>query len=293
MKTLFIYNPLSGHMQIKSKLWDIINELSAAYDLSVHATTCQKDAYNYVLEKGRHFDKIICSGGDGTLSEVVNGLMSIEEDKRPLLGFIPSGSTNDYAVSHHIPKNMIQAAKNIIMEDAVSVDVGLFNSLYFNYVAAFGIFTEVTYTTPQQSKNILGHLAYILGGIKSLASIKKYKISFQIGEEEIEGKFILGMISNSTSIGGIRNIKANEVDLNDGILELFLIKAPKNALELTSIINYLTGIEKNSPLIIYRKITQLKGTSKERVPWTRDGEFGGDHMNFEISVAAQAIKLTK
>ena len=155
-KMLFIFNPFSGKAQIKSKLFEIIDVfVKGGYEVIVHPTQAVGDGFEKTKELAPQVDLVVCSGGDGTLDEVVSGLMEV--DQRVPIGYIPAGSTNDFANSLSISKDMVQAAKDIIEGNLYSCDVGAFNNDSFVYIAAFGLFTDVSYETDQHMKNILGH----------------------------------------------------------------------------------------------------------------------------------------
>ncbi|MBQ1826643.1 MAG: YegS/Rv2252/BmrU family lipid kinase [Erysipelotrichaceae bacterium] len=291
-KVLFVYNPMAGQLQIKNQLWDIINIFSAAgFKLTVVATQRSMDGFKVVSEEGGKYDLVICSGGDGTLNEVINGLLTIEADKRPTLGYIPAGSTNDYATSLKLPKDMKKAAELIVSGTPHKFDMGMFNSRYFVYVAAFGAFTEVSYATDQSIKNMLGHLAYVLSGIKSLSNIKAYRVRIEADGITREDEYIYGMMSNSLYVGGIYDLSKEGVKLDDGLLEVMLVKNPKGLDKLGSIVSYLLGISDESDMIEVFKAKEIKVTPLEEVSWTLDGEYGGCPEQIEVNVEKQAISI--
>lgn len=204
-KLLFVINGHSGKGQIKNRLLEIIDVMvQEGYQVTVHTTQAREDATNVVREQAKDYDLIVCSGGDGTLDETVTGLMQSGE-KVPI-GYIPAGSTNDFANSLKIPKNMLHAGKTAVTGRRFPCDVGEFNGDFFIYVAAFGIFTDVSYATSQELKNVLGHVAYILEGAKRLHTIKSYHMRVEYDGQETEGDFLLGMITNSTSVGGFKGM---------------------------------------------------------------------------------------
>jgi len=294
MKAYFVYNPQAGQMQIKNSLWGIVNVFSQAnYELTIRATQQPKDAYQTMLQHGKEYSLVICSGGDGTLNEVINGIMELEKDQRPVVGYIPAGSTNDYAASIELPKNMVEAAQLITTGQPKALDMGKFNNQYFVYVAAFGAFTEVSYGTPQDIKNILGHLAYVLKGIQSVATIKSYHVKVLFDNQEKEEDYIYGMVSNSLSVGGLYKMKHQDVKLDDGLFEVMLIRTPKNLAQLNSITSYLLGIETTSPCIETFKVKHITFVNHEEMPWALDGEYGGDPDITEISVMSQAVQIIK
>ena len=289
-KMLFIVNPKSGKGLIKSHLLDITDIfIKAGLDVTLHVTQKAQDACETVKQRAAEFDLIVCSGGDGTLDEVVTGMMECET-KCPI-GYIPAGSTNDFANSLQLPKEMKEAAQCIVKGNHYPCDVGSFNGDYFIYIAAFGIFTDVSYQTNQDMKNILGHLAYLLEGAKRIFNVKSYHLQIEVGEETIEDDFIYGMITNSESVGGFRNITGRNVQLDDGVFEVTLIKTPRNAIELQEIISSLVKREMDNKYIHSYKAGHVIVRSEEAIPWTLDGEFGGEHERVEISCHHKAIPI--
>ena len=287
-KLLFVVNGHSGKGQIKNKLLDIIDiMIKEGYHVQVHTTQEREDATKVVREQAKYYDLVVCSGGDGTLDEAVTGMM--QSEVRTPLGYIPAGSTNDFANSLEIPKDMIQAAKTAVLGVPFSCDVGEFNGDYFIYVAAFGIFTDVSYATSQELKNALGHVAYILEGAKRLHTIKSYHMRVEYDGNEIEGDFLLGMITNSTSVGGFKNMTGKDVKLDDGLFEVTLIHKPKNIIELNTIIASLTNLKDETDLIDSFRADSVKFYSEEEIPWTLDGEFGGDHKEVQIKDHCKAV----
>lgn len=289
-KLLFVVNGHSGKGQIKNKLLDIIDiMIKEGYHVQVHTTQEREDATKVVREQAKYYDLVVCSGGDGTLDEAVTGMM--QSEVRTPLGYIPAGSTNDFANSLEIPKDMIQAAKTAVLGVPFSCDVGEFNGDYFIYVAAFGIFTDVSYATSQELKNALGHVAYILEGAKRLYTIKTYHMRVEYDGNEIEGDFLLGMITNSTSVGGFKNMTSKDVKLDDGMFEVTLIHKPKNIIELNTIIASLTNLKDETDLIDSFRAESVKFYSEEEIPWTLDGEFGGDHKEVQIKDHCKAVDI--
>ena len=289
-KLLFVVNGHSGKGQIKNKLLDIIDiMIKEGYHVQVHTTQEREDATKVVREQAKYYDLVVCSGGDGTLDEAVTGMM--QSEVRTPLGYIPAGSTNDFANSLEIPKDMIHAAKTAVLGVPFSCDVGEFNGDYFIYVAAFGIFTDVSYATSQELKNALGHVAYILEGAKRLHTIKSYHMRVEYDGNEIEGDFLLGMITNSTSVGGFKNMTGKDVKLDDGMFEVTLIHKPKNIIELNTIIASLTNLKDETDLIDSFRADSVKFYSEEEIPWTLDGEFGGDHKEVQIKDHCKAVDI--
>lgn len=293
MKTLFIYNPYAGHVQIKSSLWAIIKELSSVYkDMNIYASQEPKDVYNYLKKNSEQYDLVIISGGDGTLSEAVNGIMANKLKSK--IAYIPAGSTNDYASSLKLPSNM-EKCVNLITHPQVDkqIDIGKFNNSYFVYIAAFGAFTEVAYSTPQDIKNVLGHLAYVLNGINSLKNIKSYKLKISINNEVLEDKFIYGMVTNTLSVGGTYKLDKKSVKLDDGLFEVLLIKNPKDLIELSEIAAFLIDQNQTTNLVKTYETNKLVIESNKEIPWTLDGEYGGSPKKVIIKNLNKALTLIK
>ena len=286
---LFIYNPKAGTGRIRESLSYILENFAAGgYEITVHPTRALGDARVHMREQGCNYDLVVCSGGDGTLDEVVSGML--EGNFRVKVGYIPAGSTNDFASSLGIPTRMVAAAKSIIGGNVFYCDVGRLNDKPFIYVAAFGAFTEVSYKTSQEWKNSLGHFAYLLEGAKSLSSLKTWKMKYNSKEKCGEGEFIYGMITNSNSVGGIKGITGRDVTFNDGVFEVTLIQVPENLMEWPGILNALMVGEEN-PWIITFKTAHVEFFCEEDCPWTRDGEYGGTFGHAVIDVEEKAIPL--
>ena len=232
-KIYFIYNPHSGKEQIGSKLNEIIRTLAEKdNELTVVPTIGYLDAMERITNLPDGYDLVVCSGGDGTLDEVVTGMMKRPKERRIPIGYIPAGTTNDFARSLEIPRNMPEAARNAMLGKTFACDIGSFNEDSFVYIASFGIFTEVSYSTKQEVKNVLGHMAYVLEGMKSLYNIKSYKMRVSSDEMEFEGDFLFGMITNSKSVAGFKGLVKGDVQFDDGVYEVTFIKRPKNPLEI-------------------------------------------------------------
>lgn len=287
---LFIYNPKAGKVQIRSNLLDIIDIfVKAGYEVTAYPTQSPGDAVKAVRERRQGFDMVVCSGGDGTLDEVVTGML--KSDEHVPIGYVPAGSTNDFANSLKIPKGMLKAADVVVNGENFACDVGRFNGGVFIYVAAFGIFTDVSYATPQDTKNVLGHAAYLIEGVKRLPSIRAYPLKITCNGEVIEGEFLYGMVTNSHSVGGFRGITGQNVALDDGLFEVTLIRRPANPLDLNNIIRALVDKRVKSEHIYTFTTQKLKVESEEPVAWTLDGEFGGEQCKVEIESWHQAFEI--
>lgn len=289
-KMLFVYNPKAGKAQIRSKLSDILNIFAAAeYEMTVLPTQKRDDARLAVVNRNRDYDLVVCSGGDGTLDETVTGMM--QSGFRTPIGYIPAGSTNDFGGGLALPKNMVRAAEIIVDGENFPCDVGSFNDDFFVYIAAFGLFTDVSYETPQDIKNVLGHTAYVLEGMKRIANARSYKMKVCYEGKEIKGDFLFGMITNSVSVGGFKNITGKDVHLNDGVFEVTLIKRPKNPLELNNIMVSLLNRDIDTDNMYSFHTAELTLESMEPVNWTLDGENGGSHKMVRIRNIGQGIDI--
>ncbi|MBQ7767173.1 MAG: diacylglycerol kinase family lipid kinase [Lachnospiraceae bacterium] len=291
-KLLFIYNPKSGTGRIKGKLSDVIDMcVKEGYEVTIRPTQAALDAMEYVSENGQRFDKIICSGGDGTLDEVVKGLLESGCDIP--IGYIPAGSTNDFATSLGIPSSPLKAAKVAVYGEPFACDIGKFNDDYFVYVSAFGILTEVSYETDQKVKNVLGHMAYVGEAIRSFnpATLKPYNLSVITDDRMIKDDFIYGMVSNSASIGGMKILPVNEIALDDGEFEVLLIKYPRSIEEINMMVSSLLAQEPDPDYMYYFKTSHLEIHSEEPVAWTLDGENGGVHKDVEINNIGKAFQI--
>ena len=283
-KLLFIYNPKAGKAQIKSKLADILDIFAEAeYEITVVPTRKRDDARLATAGRSKKYDLVVCSGGDGTLDEVVTGMM--QSGFRTPIGYIPAGSTNDFGGSLGLPKNMVQAAQTIVSGRNFPCDVGSFNTDTFVYIAA------VSYETEQEAKNVLGHMAYLLEGMKRLSAIRSFPMKVSYDDQVIEDDFIFGMITNSTSVGGFKNITGKNVKLDDGVFEVTLIRRPKNPIELNNIMISLVNRDIDMGAMYCFRTDRVVLESKEPVAWTLDGENGGNHERVEIRNLHQAIEI--
>ena len=291
-KIFFVYNPHAGREQIGSKLNEIIRILAGhSNELTVVPTIGYQDAQNRIEKLQDGYDLVVCSGGDGTLDEVVTGMMKRPPEKRIPVGYIPAGTANDFARSLKIPRNMTDAATVAMVGKPFACDIGSFNQDTFVYIASFGIFTDVSYSTKQEVKNVLGHMAYILEAMKSLVNIKSYQMKVSCDEKEIEGDFLFGMITNSTSVAGFQGLVRNEVVFDDGVYEATFIRRPKNPLEIQELLSAMIDAKINSNYMYTFRTKRLVIESKEAVPWTLDGEFGGEHQQVVIENNQKAIEI--
>ncbi len=289
-RMLYVYNPRSGRGVIRDRLNEILNLFTAAgYDVVVHPTQSRGDAVKTVKRLADLVDIVVCSGGDGTMDEVLRAVMDIDPGKT--IGYIPTGSTNDFANSIGIPKNPIQAAKDILNGEIYCCDVGEFNRRYFVYVAAFGAFTKISYETDQTMKNIFGHLAYLSQAGTQVFNLPKYHLTGEIDGQRIDGDYTYGMITNARYVGGIKNITGPAVDLNDGLFEVTLVHSPSNPIDISEILSSLLIRNVTSPLVEVLKGSHIVIRSEEKIDWTVDGEFGGSYKRVVINNRQRKMRI--
>jgi YegS/Rv2252/BmrU family lipid kinase len=289
-KMLFIFNPHAGKGIIRTKLLSLLDYFTAqGYDVTAYPTQASQDALTKTREEGNSYDLLVCSGGDGTLDEVVTGML-LGGIQTPL-GYIPAGTTNDFAQSLGIPKTVLKAAHTAVEGRIFACDMGSFNRNYFVYIAAFGAFTEVAYQTNQQIKNVLGHLAYVLEGAKRLHLIKSYEMEVEADGELYRDFFIYGMVTNSISVGGYKNIMGKDVKMDDGLFEVTLIRKPKSVIDLQAILAGLASGDLKGKNFLSFKARKIKFYSEELIPWTLDGEFGGEHCEVKIENHEKALEI--
>lgn len=287
---LFIYNPYSGKGMVKDNLSDIIDcFVKNGYCVTVYPTQKRLDAKEKVIHMAYQYDMIVCSGGDGTLNEVISGLMELPE--KPVLGYIPAGSTNDFAQSIRLPKDMLEAANVVMKGMQISVDIGGFGRKNFIYIAAFGAFTEVSYATPQEMKNLLGHPAYIIEAVKRLTSLRTYHMRVLYDDNVLEDDFLYGMVTNSVSVGGFKGITGKNIVLDDGMFEVMLIKQPKSPFDLQVILSAMLGMDFKTDSIVIFKASKLIFEADEKVPWVLDGEYGGSPKKVKVTNYKKAIRI--
>ena len=278
---LFIVNPRAGRTRSTAPLFDAVAHFCASgYLVDLRLTQAREDATRLARELGGKFDAVVCCGGDGTLNETVTGLMDLPSP--PPLGYIPAGSTNDFAASLHLPDQPLEAARVITSSGGRPLDVGSFNGRPFIYVASFGAFTRASYSAPQNVKNDLGHLAYILEGVKDLSTLRPYRASVATEEECFDGEFLFGAVTNATSVGGLVKLKEDQVCLDDGLFELLLIPNPKSIADLQGLARSLLLQDFTGGGVIFRHVHTLTVQTPEDLPWALDGEFDPGGAQVEI-----------
>lgn len=288
---MMLINPTAGRGGFRNGFGDVIETLcTGGYRPTIYMTRQQKDAEYLVGAFGATYDAILCMGGDGTLSEVISGIMSLPNS--PPLGYIPMGTANDVATTLHIPKNPKKAAERILTGIPQPFDVGSFNDAsYFTYIAAFGAFTEVSYATPQDIKHNIGHLAYILEGMRHLSNLTFEHVTVEYDEGSIEDDFIFGAVTNSTSIAGLIKLNNNIVELGDGLFEVILIHKPRSLLDLNNIIGDILSKNYTSNLVTCFHSKKIAFQFEHEVAWTRDGENGGKHSQVVLENHHAAVNF--
>ena len=290
-KILFVVNPVAGKMMSARYMMDILRIFNANESLpTVYTTKSSGDAGKYVEANAAYYDRVVCCGGDGTFSEVVSGI--IKANIKTPVGYIAAGSTNDLARTLGIPTDIKKAAENAVSGLPFGIDIGIVNNAkIFTYVASFGLFTKTSYSTPQELKNILGHLAYLLEGVKELSNIKGYNMEIKTENEIVKGEFIFGAITNSLSIGGVFKYPRSRVSLNDGNFEIMMIKRPKDLVELGNIVNSMNNGSFNDKNILFVQAPKLTIKIASPCPFTLDGEYGGEYTEMKIENLKEKVTI--
>ena len=289
-KLLMIVNPRAGKSKSHGPLFDAAAALSqAGYLLSIHVTSAPGDAAETARREGGRYDLVVAVGGDGTLNEVVSGLVQLR--RPPLLGYLPQGSTNDFAASLRISGDPAEAAAAIARNVPRLLDVGFWNGRSFLYVASFGAFTRSSYAAPQNAKNALGHFAYILEGMKDLSTLRPYHVRLTAGGEVLDGEYLFDAVCNSTSIGGLMKLNPERVVLDDGLFEMLLIPSPKTAADLQSLVHALLNQQYDSQGLVFRHVSSIHFETEEELPWSLDGEYAPSAPAVDIENRRQALTM--
>ena len=291
-RVLLMVNPMAGRQKIRELLYVVDTLTKAGYETIIYTTQGKDATRDLLAEKDSQFDRVICCGGDGTFNEILSATM--HWNKRPILGYIPAGTTNDFAAGLKLPSDIREAAVNIVRGTPHTVDAGLFNTSYFSYVASFGAFTETSYSTPQNFKNALGHLAYILEGIKEIPAFTSYTVCVEADGQIYKDSYIFGAVSNARSVGGILKISDSLVDLNDGVFEVMMIKMPKTLMDLSAIVTSLTSLNplKYDPsMFLFLQTKELKITFEQEIVWSLDGERVSGGKEARIACIKDAFKI--
>ena len=291
-KLLFLVNPNAGQRRVNKSLVEIIGIFNeAGYEVTVFLTTGPGSGTRIVEVRAADYDLVVCAGGDGTLNETIAGLLRSGAD-RPI-GYIPCGSTNDFAATLKLSMDVVQAARDIVQGEPMAYDVGRWGERYFAYVASFGAFSRVSYATPQSLKNTLGHLAYVLEGITELPLIRKIPMCLELDGETVEGEYLFGAVSNSTSVGGVLTLNPELVDLQDGKFEVLLIRMPRDPVELAACIAAIKNGTYDCAAITFRSVSRLTIRQSPEVVWTLDGERAEGNDVISIENLNRAIRLVR
>ena len=283
-------NPYAGQRKAAKNLTQIMEVFNrGGYGVTVYMTAGPGDGEKAAREMAAGHDLVVCCGGDGTFNETVTGLL--EAGLNVPIGYIPAGSTNDFAASLKLSSNILQAARDVVEGMPVSYDVGRFGDRYFSYVASFGAFTRASYSTPQSIKNALGHTAYLLEGIQELSQIRKEHIRMELDGQVVEDDFLFGAISNSTSVGGILTLDPKQVDMGDGKFEILLVRAPRSLTEISECILAVQSQKYNCSMITFRSTSQVRVYADQAMPWTLDGEKEEGRSLIEVRNLHHAIRL--
>lgn len=287
---LFIVNPKSGKVKIKDSLLEVCHIFcQAGYTLTLNITQYINEAIDEALNGDIAYDLIICCGGDGTFNSMVSSL--IPRKNHPAISYIPAGSTNDFARSIGLSGTSVDIAREIMTGSPKSLDIGAFNDLYFSYIASFGAFTEASYNTPQSLKNKLGHLAYLLEGVKDLSAIEPCRMKIIYNHTVLENNYIWGAVCNSTSIGGMIRLNKDLVNYNDGLFEVILIKAPKTFFDLTKIVVSINTQDYDPDVIDFFQAGELTFYPETEIPWTLDGEYAPGNKEIHIKNIHNALQI--
>ena len=291
-KLLFIMNPFAGQKKANKVLPEILMLFTeAGYEINIAMTTGPGSATKTAAQRGGYADLVVCCGGDGTLNETIAGLL--DAGLNVPIGYIPSGTTNDFASSLKLSHNPVQAAKDILEGQPVAYDIGKFGDRYFCYVASFGAFTRSSYAVPQTLKNALGHTAYVLGGISELSQIRNEHVRMEIDGEVVEDDFLFGAICNSTSVGGILTLPNDRVDMGDGIFEVMLIRAPRHVNEIPECLLAVQNQTYNCGMITFRPAKSVKITTDPLMTWTLDGEKAQGDGEILVENLHHAVQIVK
>lgn len=291
-KMLFVMNPYAGMRKANRYLADIIALFNRAdYDVTTYMTAGPGDAIGVVERKAREMDVVVCCGGDGTFNETISGILRSGCDIP--VGYIPAGSTNDFATSLKLSSNIMQAAADIVVGEPQRYDVGRFGNRYFSYVASFGAFTRASYSTPQSVKNALGHTAYLLEGISELSQIKKEHVRLELDGRAVEDDFLFGAISNSTSVAGILTLDPRKVDMRDGKFEVLLVRSPVDLAEISECIRAVQKQEYNCSMITFCSAEKIRVYANPDMAWTLDGEKEEGHEMVEVENLHHAVQIIR
>jgi len=289
-KMLFFVNPNAGHAEIRACLMEVLEIFTlGGYDVTVHPTSHAREITEVIAAVGEQYDRIVSTGGDGTLNETVSGLMQLEHP--PVLGYIPGGTVNDVASTLNLPKNILDAAKVVVSGQEFPLDIGSFNRDWFTYVAAFGAFTDVAYQTPQEGKRVLGRMAYLLAGVRAIGDIQPIHVRAITGDATVEDDVIVGLVASTTSVGGFKAKPDLDISLNDGLSEVVLVKDIKNLVDFSAVTGALMRQDFSSDYFYTLQTDAIRFEFDRPVAWTLDGEFGGSVTEVEIRNHPRALRI--
>lgn len=292
-RLLLVVNPCAGKRKIRKKLVEVVAMFRKYdYQTTVHVTASRGDATQMVACMGGYYDVVVVVGGDGSLNEVINGVLALPE-RQPILGYIPAGSTNDFARTLSLSTEILKSTEQIGQGEAKPIDVGKCNGRHFTYIATFGAFSESSYNASQRVKNVLGHFAYLLEGVKSLKNLRAYKMRIETEDRVVEGEFLFGGALNSTSMGGLINFDPENVKLDDGLFEVVLVRKTKNVFKLLSALKQMKKPEYDGDTVVTFKASKLHITAEDDIDWCLDGELGGTYKVAEIENMKHAVKLIR
>lgn len=292
-KVLVIINPRSGRLRVRSQLFDIASCFSEnGCETTVFTTRAKGDAERYAAAMADRFDVVVCRGGDGTLNEVVNGVMRAKE-KKPI-GYLPAGTSNDFAHTLGIPDEGKKAVLAIVNGSPMPHDIGIFNDdRYVNYTASFGLFTKSSYATPQPAKNLLGYGAYLSVAVKEISQIKTHRLKVTCDGEVYEGDYVFGSVTNALAVGGFIHYKKEEVDFNDGIFEMVLVKKPENIRQWYDALKGANKGNFDDRFVTLIRGREFKFESDQAISWSLDGEYGGEHRLSTFRVIQNGIEIIR
>ncbi len=290
-KLMLLINPVAGKTGVGAKMIEIIDIfIKGGYDVSTVVTQSVEHLKETVATRASDFDTVVCCGGDGTLSLTCGELAKLE--KKPCLGYIPCGTTNDFAKTRGISNDPVRAAKQIVKGERHAVDLGYFGDRPYIYVSAFGVFSDASYATSRKLKRAIGHAAYVFGGIKSAAHIKSYHVKFYINDEVIEDDFIYGMASNTMRVGGFRlPLLTKKFELDDGFIDITLVRKPKGIKARSRLVNAIIAQKSNGIELMQFRAESIRYESDKEIPWSLDGEFGGSHKEHTIKIVGGLIPM--
>ena len=291
-KLLFLMNPNAGQKKVNKHLAEIIALFNSFdWEVTVFVTTGPGSGREIVAQRVREYELVVCAGGDGTLNETISGLMDAGNDCP--IGYIPCGSTNDFAATLGLSTDVMSAAAEIMEGVPVEYDVGCWGGRYFCYIASFGAFTRVSYATPQNLKNALGHLAYVLSGITEIPQLRSIPMTLELDGETVEGKYLFGAVSNSTSVGGVLTLNPQLVDLRDGKFEVMLVRMVHDPMELAACVAAIQNQTYDCAAITFRKVSRLTVHQSPDVDWTLDGERAEGAQIIEIENINRGFRLVQ